>query len=219
MFCKCQKFHCLVVSHTFWVTESTLQGYTKGASNTLFYWWGGINRHLLVPSVACLECIGGLGGILGEIANWHYTGHYSSFPFWLDSEAPSECTNMSLRIFLKPFLQRQQYTTDINMREKAPDGVCQCQHLYRIESFKNDSLTHSRFVHRCYECHRTTHFNRMSKFRLVSRLTLKNIPAHLQPRIAFQLQLKFICFFNPQWTWCVQGDIPSFSRRPVLCAA
>jgi len=28
--------------------------YTKGASNTLFYWWGGINRHLLVPSVVYL---------------------------------------------------------------------------------------------------------------------------------------------------------------------
>ncbi|CAK9010495.1 unnamed protein product [Durusdinium trenchii] len=28
--------------------------YTKGASNTLFYWWGGINRHLLVPSVIYL---------------------------------------------------------------------------------------------------------------------------------------------------------------------
>ena len=37
-------------------TASSSSGYTKGASNTLFYWWGGINRHLLVPSAPNSGC-------------------------------------------------------------------------------------------------------------------------------------------------------------------
>ena len=45
----------LVVSDYFRPSVWYVWGYTKGASNTLFYWWGGINRHLLVPSVQILR--------------------------------------------------------------------------------------------------------------------------------------------------------------------
>ena len=46
---------CYVASESFRPSVWYVWGYTKGASNTLFYWWGGINRHLLVPSVQMLR--------------------------------------------------------------------------------------------------------------------------------------------------------------------
>ena len=51
----CRYIHVIVVSESFRPSVWYVWGYTKGASNTLFYWWGGINRHLLVPSVQMLR--------------------------------------------------------------------------------------------------------------------------------------------------------------------